>query len=495
MRAARKQLESLPVQSGGDELLNVPFTEWCKSLRIKTDRGLRPFELFDWQGKFSQILLDNPRTPITLLSSRQTGKTADVLALMVWLSLSRPQFTGLLIHRKGEDCRQLARRAKKFIPDGVKLGTDSLSLIEFVGTGSALHFRSANHKQEDGAEGTGRGLDSVDVVVIEEASHTKNVKEILGVVGPCMTHSAMANLVFVGTSGSRNTYFYDSLVTAYGSKEVLEGTLDKIRSWQIPAFQVSKEGDRIGIITNWRAIQKFADEGRDQAGYPNYLKRIKREQDLSDAQISSEHELYFDSDATANVFSFVDVKRAQRGQWEDPEPGLEYFAGVDGSGKPKPGRKGDYTVCIVIAKAANYFRVVKLYRKRGITFERRYAEICDILNLYRPVKTLVEANDGMGQAYEESLLAGCPSLEIERFINNEQRKALAVNKIDLALEKGVIEIPKSPIIDELLSFQKDENGKMEAVGKNAHDDTVMGLGMALVASNFEQTYPKLREVL
>ncbi|MEL7224035.1 MAG: hypothetical protein AAGL17_04020 [Cyanobacteria bacterium J06576_12] len=145
LKAARQKIEAMPVQSGGAELLKVPFVEWCKTLRIKTDRGLKPFELFDWQGDFVDIVLQNPRTPITLLSSRQTGKTADLLAFMVWLSLSREQFTGLLIHRKGDDARQLARRAKKFVPHGTRLGTESLSLIEFLGTGSALHFRSANH--------------------------------------------------------------------------------------------------------------------------------------------------------------------------------------------------------------------------------------------------------------------------------------------------------------------------------------------------------------
>lgn len=485
LRQARQQIEAMPVQSGIGELLQVPFTEWCKTLRIKTDQGLKPFELFDWQGDFVDVVLDNPRTPITLLSSRQTGKTADLLAFMVWLSLSREQFTGLLIHRKGDDARQLARRAKKFVPYGTKLGTESLSLIEFLDTGSSLHFRSANHKQEDGAEGTGRGLDSVDVVIIEEASHTRNVKEILGVVGPCMTHSAMATIIFVGTSGARESYFYQSLVDAFLGKEALEGMLSSIRNWTAKPFQVQRGNDRIAVVTNWRAIPKFADEGRDATGYPNYLRRIKKEQDLSDAQISSEHELIFDSDTTSSVFDFAIVKQAEGGEWESRSYGCQYFAGVDGSGKPRPGRKGDYTVCIVLEKEGEFFKVVQLYRKRGITFERRYAEISDMLNAYRPEKTLVEANDGMGQSYLEALSIGCPGIEIDRFINNQQRKALAVNKIEVALERGVLSIPKSPIIDELLSFQQDEDGKMQAVGKNAHDDTVMALGMALVASGFD----------
>ena len=474
---------ALPAAVTAPRLLTQPFPEWCKNLRIKTDRGIRSFEVFDWQGDFSEILLNSPRIPITLLSSRQTGKTAVLLALVVWLALSREQFTGLLIHRKGDDAKTLARRTKRLIPRGVRLASESLSLIEFAETGSALHFRSSNHKQEDGAEAAGRGLDSVDFVIIEEASHTNNVKELLGVIGPCLTHSAMATIVLVGTSGRRDSYFYDSLCDAYGGREPLENTLETIRQWDGAPFYVQRSPGRVAIITNWRAIPKFAAEGTDATGYPNYLRRIKKEQDLSDAQISSEHELRFDSDTTSAVFDFTLVKKAHAGQREMPLKDGVYYAGVDGSGKPKPGRKGDYTVCVILRRLPDEkYKLVCLYRKRGLTFERRYADICSDLNRYDPILTLVEANDGLGQTYEENLTNGCPSLDIERFIQNQARKAGIVNRIELALEKKKLIIPFEDVIKELLDFQILEDGTMGAVGKDAHDDTVMALGMALAAA-------------
>ena len=87
-----------------------------------------------------------------------------------------------------------------------------------------------------------------------------------------------------------------------------------------------------------------------------------------------------------------------------------------------------------------------LYRKRGLTFERRYADICSDLNRYDPILTLVEANDGLGQTYEENLTNGCPSLDIERFIQNQARKAGIVNRIELALEKKKLIIPFEDVI-------------------------------------------------
>lgn len=465
-------------------LLTEPFAQWCRGLRIKTENGIESFDLFDWQDEFIDLLLNNPKIPISLLSSRQTGKSAVILALLVWLSLSRFEFTAVVTHRKGDDVRQLARRCKKFIPDGVRLESDSLSLIEFRDTGSQLHFRSCNPKAEDGAEAVGRGLASVDLIVIEEASHTSNVQDVMRVIGPTLTHSPMKTVLQIGTASRKESYYYGCLRDAFGGTEPLENTLSGIRAGTIEPFHVERGEKRIAVITNWRAIPRFRDEGFDEDGRPNYLKRIEKEQDLSESQVNSEHELIFDSDTTQIVFEFTDVMKAQGGQWEPAKEGGVYFAGVDGSGKPKPGRKGDFTVCIVLKKEKEIFRVVALYRRRGITFQRRYKEMSELLNGYDPLQTLVEANDGLGQTYEENLCAACPKLDIERFNNNNQRKALLINKIQLALEKEELKIPKSPIIDELLGFQLLEDGTMGAIGKDAHDDTVIALGLALVAAQY-----------
>lgn len=459
-------------------LLDVSFPDFCKSLRIKTAEGVREFELFDWQEQFAELLLDNPRTPISLLSSRQTGKSAVILALLIWLSLTREQFLAVVVHRKNDDVKQLARRCKLLIPDGVKLESDSLSLIEFAGTNSQIHFRSCNPKNVDGHEGTGRGIANCDAICIDESSHTRNTADVLGVLGPTMTHSSMANVILIGTAGRRESYFYDTLAKCYGNSEALEQTLEGIRQGILEPYQEKRSDNRISVITNWRSIPRFANE-------QDYLKRIKKEQDLSESQINSEHELIFDSDASLSVFDFKLVMAAQSGSFEDSDSEAVYYAGIDGSGKPRPGRKGDFTVCCILKKQDDgKLKLVRLYRKRGISFQRRYAEICEALNDYKPVFSFVESGDGLGQTYLENIQSGCPSLDIDRFATNDTKKAGLVGRIELALEKGDLIIPKSPVVDELLSFCQLENGKMEAFGKDAHDDTVMALGFALEAARY-----------
>ena len=175
----------MPAAKAAGVSLELSFADWARSLRIKTDKGLQPFELFPWQEQTADLICGPQpltRRPITLLSSR-TGKTSLLLALAAYLAQSRMQFTAVVIHRTTADAHLLCRRVKRFL-GGVKLKTDSLSLLEFADTDSAIHFRSSNPNKSDGAEQVGRGLESVDLVIIEEASHTGNLKDCVALSPP-----------------------------------------------------------------------------------------------------------------------------------------------------------------------------------------------------------------------------------------------------------------------------------------------------------------------
>ena len=63
-------------------------------------------------------------------------------------------------------------------------------------------------------------------------------------------------------------------------------------------------------------------------------------------------------------------------------------------------------------------------------------------------------------------------------------KPVMIGRLQIALERGVLRIPRGPIIDELLAFRRTDSGKLEA-GGNAHDDTVMALALALYAADFK----------
>ncbi len=467
--------------SGGGELLDLSFSEWCQTLEIKTDRGLQPFELFPWQESFADLILGNEaltRRAIALLSSRQTGKTALLLAIAAYLAQSRRQFTAIVVHRTTQDAHLLSRRLKRFL-GGVQLKTDSLSLLEFADSGSALHFRSSNPGKSDGAEQTGRGLESVDFVVIEEASHTSNLKQVLGVVAPTLTWSAMGLVCFVGTASSKQSYYYENLVSAASGEENLENLLSGIRAGNIAPFQVLDNGNgAVGVVTNWRAIQRFKAEA-------NFLGRVQSEFDLSDSMMDSEYELIFGSSVDSAVFNFGLVMAAQI-ELEPYEHSADdvIYIGVDPAGQGK-----DFAVAIALKAtqegSKKIYEVAQIYRKRTGTSEQHLSAIAQLIEKLDPICATIEKNS-MGQVWLENLAGLGFSCEISGFTTTATSKQVLIGRLQIALERGVLRIPKgSVVIDELLAYRRTDNGKLEA-GGNAHDDTVIAISLALRAAGFNK---------
>ena len=483
IREIRLQLESLylgdVVGQKPRKLDGISFVEYCSTLRIKTTEGIKPFELFPWQEEFTALLTGPTalsQRQISLLSSRQTGKTSVLLALMAYLAQSREQFTGIIVHRKTEDAHLLARRVGKLLGGEVDLSTDSLSLIEFAETKSVLHFRSANPGREDGAEGVGRGIESADIVYVEEASHTRNLADVVGVAAPCMTWSDMGLMLFVGTAGSKQSYFYDSLAKAAGGGEKLERLLSGIREGLLePYQQVGGSTGPLAVVTHWRAIERFRDD-------PDFLKKIKDKFNLSDEQIATEYQLDFASSADNAAFDFALVMAAavESGPPEFSEKNI-YYLGVDPSGQGR-----DYSVCLILEEflrdEKRCFRVAKLYRKRSGTAEQHLSKISELIEKHDPIAVTIEQN-GMGAIWLEGLSSLGLSHEIDGFSTSQKSKQAVIGRLTLALERGALELPKGPIIDELLAFRRTESGRFEA-SSSAHDDCVMALALALQSAKY-----------
>lgn len=469
------------VISPSSVLLTQNFAEWCETLKIKTPQGLRPFTLFDWQRETARLIVGDAamkgRT-IVVLSSRQTGKTSMFLALGAYLSQATAQHTGVLIHKTQKDAGLLARRLKRFL-SGVKLRTDSLGLLEFLND-SMLHFRSSNPARgEQGAEGAGRGLDSVDIVIIEEAGHTSNLAAVQGVIGPALTWGNPKISVLIGTAGSELSRYYSLLSQSAGGAAKLEKLLDGIRAGTEEPFQILNLGGPgpIGVVSNWRCIPEFAAE-------TDFLGRVQRELNLSDEQIAAEYEMHFSAGGDQSVFDFALVMAAISGELDSVSEDIDrygiYYVGIDPAGAGE-----DFTVCCVIQKLNKQkFRVAAFYRKRKGTSEQHLSRIAEMIRLYYPQHTLCESNS-LGQLYVENLTSVSPGISIGGHHTSQQSKELIVGKINLALEQGAIAFPKGDIPDELLSFRRTgANSKRLEAAPGAHDDCVIALGLALHAARF-----------
>lgn len=463
-------------------VLKAPFFEWCQTLRIKTPNGLRPFTLFDWQKETAELLIGSSNVKgrqVVVLSSRQTGKTSMFLALAGHQAQAIAHFTGVVIHKTGTDSGLLARRLKRFL-NGVKPDPDNLSLLGFA-NGAFLHFRSSNPSRgEEGAEQCGRGLESVDLTIIEESGHTANLAEVLGVIGPAMTWGNPKLSILIGTAGSKNSHYYRLLAESAGGEEQLEALLEGIRQGVEKPFQIlNRDGTGpIGVISNWRCIPEFAAE-------PDFLGRVQRELNLSESQIASEYEMVFSATSDSSVFDFPLVMQAQidRVDYAHHEED-EIYVGVDPAGQGK-----DYAVAIALRLTHEnnkpVYTVVQTYRKRSGVSEQHLSAIATILKDLEPVCTVVEKNS-MGQVWIENLAGLRLSHPIEGFATTAASKPVIVGRLQIALERGLLRIPKGPIIEELLAYRRTDAGKLEA-GGTANDDCVIALALALHAAGFDQS--------
>ena len=91
----------------------------------------------------------------------------------------------------------------------------------------------------------------------------------------------------------------------------------------------------------------------------------------------------------------------------------------------------------------------------------------------------------MGQVWLENLSGLSHDCQIEGFTTSQTSKQVFIGRLQIALERGVLKIPKGVIVDELLAYRRLDNGKLEASG-NSHDDTVIALALALHAARFNR---------
>lgn len=489
-KAFVEQLERT-AQGGGGSLLDISYPEWCKSLRIKTPEGMKPFELFDWQLQTAEKLLGGPGLPATkgrqivLLSSRQTGKTSMLLTMTDYMARSREQLTAIMIHRTGDDAHDLCRRLKRFT--GTEdFKTDNLSLLEYKPTGSVLYFRSGNpNRGEEGAIRAGQGISSADWIVIEESQDFANIESVIGMVGPAATHGNPKLTILVGTAGSKLSYFYQQLSRAAGSSETLEAILSGIRAGTAAPFQILDRGNGpIAIISNWRCIPEFAAE-------PDFLGRIQAELGLSDADIAKHYEMNFDSAGESAAFDFGLIMAAQTEQGlYKPKPHSVLFLGIDpAGGAGSAGSGGDYACCICLEishdeDGKEIFTVCAMYRKRTGTSEQHLSAIANMIDELAPIGAAVERNS-MGVVWLENLAGLGYPCNVEGFNTSATSKAVLIGRLQIALERGVLRIPKGIVIDELLAYRRTDSGKLEA-GGNAHDDCVIALALALFSAGFNR---------
>ncbi len=173
--------------------------------------------------------------------------------------------------------------------------------------------------------------------------------------------------------------------------------------------------------------------------------------------------------------------------WERPRPGESYTIGADPSGGMAD---GDYSAAVVLHTPTR--RVVALFRARMEPLF--FAEQLNLLGRwYNNALLAPETNMDISvvsslthdlnypnvylQRRQDSL--GRPVGEKPGWNSNRKTKPLVIDSLADHIEREEVGIQSAVVIDELLRYERHEDGTVGApVGRHNHDDTVIALAIA-----------------
>lgn len=446
-------------------------------IKIRSGGRIQPMQPWEWQlSLINQVMGDwDTRSSYIFAKSRQCGASEGLLSILLWLSLIAGSglvegvhegFTSLVISRTQQDAFLLARRMRRMIRSlELKLDSDALSMLAFP-NGSSVMFRSGD------PDSVGRGIESINAVVLDEFSFYEQQARTMEAIAPGMTSVPNSKLFVISTPNGKSDEFWRLLTTGPLTEDQLERKLEGIRTEVEPPFQYINGNPRL-VLLNWREVY---DDRKD-----TFLQDIKAEFNLTEATIRQEYEMEFISESEDFIFPLALVRECTAGQFEsEPDPAGLYFAGIDAA--TSSSSASDYTVCCIIRKVDDQFTVAALYRKRTGSSQEHLSAIAKLLERFMPIDTLVETN-GPGGVWLENLAGLNLPTDMKGFITTRPSKEALITRLVLAMESGELTIPDSPITTELLSFRRTRSGKIEA-SQGEHDDCVIGLALALTAAAY-----------
>ena len=358
---------------------------------------------------------------ILLLVTRQGGKGEVATFLALDQLVNVPGSTTVVVAKAERQAKRLLRRIKRRyrqlagVPEpiadnqyefGLPNGAEVLAL--------------------PGSEETIRGIEAVDLLIVDEASLVS--EELFNAVYP-MLASTDGRCV--------------AMTTARGA-----------RGWFWREF-VGDDPDWLRIKITWRDIPRFK---------PAWVERTQRR--FGELMFAQEFECEFL--AEGSVFRRV-TESATAEEQKTPVQGHEYLISVDW------GDASDWTVLAVWDATLGH--MVAMDRSQKIGYPMQVARLQALCERFRPFALAPERNS-MGDPIIQqiALEPWCPP-EVWPFTTTNASKALAVKAFSLALEQGAVRFVDDPILTgELRAFEGTRlpSGLIRyGAPEGTHDDCVM----------------------
>jgi hypothetical protein len=446
---------------------------------VHVDHGLIPIELYEYQKEIIDKITHNRR--VTVVTSRQAGKTTTAVAVILHYVLFNDHKTVALLANKGDAAREILDRIKvayEALPKWIQQG-----VIEW--NKGSVEFENGCKIIAAATSSSGIRGKSVSFLYIDEAAFVEGWEEFFASVFPTISSGKTTKILFTSTPNGLN-HFYK---TCEGAKEKRNGYQYVEVKWhEVPGRDEEWKKDTLASMDF--DLQKFAQEFECEF-------------------LGSSGTLIDGSKLKALTYKTPLIEKNGIAIYEEPIPDHTYFAVVDVS----RGKGLDYSAMHIIDGTKMPYKQVCTFRDNMIV-PIEYTEIIHRLcKKYNDAQVLTEINDIGEQIpdlliydYEyENLLytesAGRAGKRISMGFGGRQTdkgirttkqvKSIGCSVLKLLIEQDQLIVNDFNTINELSTFSR--KGVSYEAEPGCHDDLVMGLVLFAWLSD-QQYFKQLTDI-
>ena len=424
-------------------------TTYCKVIHV--DRGLVPFELYDYQKKMFDTFNNNRF--VVVLACRQSGKSISTVAYILWYLLFKGEQVVGILANKGDTAREMLSRITLMlenVPFFLQPGCKALNKgsIEFCNN-SKIVARATSSSSI-------RGM-SMNLVYLDEFAFVERDEEFYTSTYPVISSGKTTKIIITSTRNGVNNRFnkiYEGAVQ--GTNEFKPFRVDW---WDVPGRD--EEWKRM-TIANTSLMQFKQEFGNEVIGSGDTL--ITPEVLLG---LTSEDPVSIDQGGSIKIY-------------KTPEEGHNYIMTVDVS----HGRGQDYSTFTVVDVTSKPFEQVCTYRDNMVSPLLYPDIIYKYANHYNEAYVVVENNDA-GQVVCNGLYYELEyeNVYVESMVKSAgvgvrmttKTKRIGCSNIKDIIEQGELHLVDAETIIECSSFVA--KGKSYEAEHNGHDDLMMNLVM------------------
>ena len=451
-------------------------------VKIKTeDRGVIPFEMFDFQEQMIRDFHDHNR--VVILKSRQMGISTLIAAYVLWVMVFHEGKNTLIVSIKETTAMEIVSKIKlahEKLPGWIKQFTGGLKQenkhsLQFQNMSMVLATSSASDSTRSF---------SASFVIFDEAAFIDDIDELWTSAQPTLSTVKDGKAIILSTPNGMGGFFHKTWVES-------ENKLNNFHPIKLP-WHLRPDRDQV-----WYEAQ-LKDMGAKKFGQEYDCDFLASGNSVVDLLILKEYEDKKVKDHPE--FGCLPPKDTRYGQelwvWKDPEKGKDYIVCADVARGDGADRSAFHVLDVeTLEQVAEYqgFIDTETYGQRLVAIATEYNHALLIVENatwgWAVLQTIVD------QHYDNTFYstADLRVIETERQrtnkYNHEEKRSipgftmtqpsrqLIINKLEAYFRERSVDIKSIRTINELKTFIWEKGKAQAAEGYN--DDLTMALGIGL----------------